>query len=192
MLNVVSAKVSQQEIITADSMTVSQAITYCDLLVNDLDCPLFEVPEWYLNEYNHWSNLQRYIAASFVAGLVNVGVTLQEGVIPHNIEEIAYKYWKDKQLLPEDFSLSQNYPNPFNPITVIDFALPKNTHVKLAVFNILGQKVTTLINQSLEAGYHSVTWDGIDSDGVEVATGIYFYKIKVGNFEKSKKMLLLK
>jgi len=95
-------------------------------------------------------------------------------------------------LLPREFDLSQNYPNPFNPTTVINFALPRASNVELNIFNILGQKVITLINENMEAGYHSVKWDGVNSQCQEVATGVYFYRMSAGDFVKSKKMLLLK
>jgi len=95
-------------------------------------------------------------------------------------------------ILPREFSLDQNYPNPFNPTTTIKFALPKSSYVELEIFNILGQRVTTLINDQLDAGYHTAKWNSTDSEGREVATGVYFYRLKAGDFVKSKKMLLLK
>jgi len=93
---------------------------------------------------------------------------------------------------PEDFSVSQNYPNPFNPQTEIKFSLPQNSKVKLEIFNVLRQKVKTLIDQDMPAGNHIVVWDGKNDCGEEVASGIYFYWIKAGSFTKSAKMSLLK
>ncbi|HVP35561.1 MAG TPA: T9SS type A sorting domain-containing protein, partial [Terriglobales bacterium] len=93
---------------------------------------------------------------------------------------------------PTVFSLAQNYPNPFNPKTMIRFALPKDSWVKLEVYNILGQKVKTLVDEKLEAGVKEVEWDGKDSKGLEVASGIYFYKIKANDFSDVKKMVMLK
>jgi len=95
------------------------------------------------------------------------------------------------RLLPE-YSLSQCYPNPFNPTTTIDFALSGRADVTLEIFNILGHKVITLIDDNLGAGYHSVTWNGVDQGGFDVASGVYFYRIKAGDFIESKNMLLLK
>ncbi len=77
--------------------------------------------------------------------------------------------------------------NPFNPTTEISFALPNAADVKLAVFNIMGQRVATLVDQHLEAGNHSVIWDGS-----QVASGIYFYRIDAGDYVESRKMVLLK
>jgi hypothetical protein len=91
------------------------------------------------------------------------------------------------QGLPEGFALQQNYPNPFNPSTRIDFSLGKATNVKLTVYNILGQKVSTLVDNRMDAGLHTVTFDG-----KILASGVYFYRLEAGNFVSSKKMLLLK
>lgn len=94
--------------------------------------------------------------------------------------------------LPTDYALDQNYPNPFNPDTQIGFALPSDSRVQLNVFNVLGQHVTTLLDDQLPAGFHTVSWDGNDSDGSSVASGVYFYRITAENFKSSKKMMLLK
>lgn len=94
--------------------------------------------------------------------------------------------------LPTEFALAQNYPNPFNPTTEINFDLPKNSHVELSVFNILGQRVTSLVSGDMPAGSHQISWDGTDSDGGSVASGIYFYRISANDFSSSKKMMLLK
>src|SRR3990170_2276974 len=77
--------------------------------------------------------------------------------------------------LPSKFELTQNYPNPFNAATSIQFNLPQSSKVKLEIFNILGQKVKTLVNEKLSAGYKKVTWDGTDEKGNNVASGVYFY-----------------
>jgi hypothetical protein len=94
--------------------------------------------------------------------------------------------------IPKTYQLSQNYPNPFNPQTLIKYDLPEPGHVNIAVYNILGQKVKTLVDEQQEMGYKFVYWDGKDEEGKEVASGIYFYKIKTKGFEKTKKMVLLK
>jgi len=89
--------------------------------------------------------------------------------------------------IPASFELYQNYPNPFNPVTNIKFALPKAAKVKIDVFNILGQHVTTLINEEKVAGYHIINFDANRFN-----SGMYFYTIKTDNFSKVKKMLLVK
>ncbi len=98
----------------------------------------------------------------------------------------------DAPVLPTDFALSQNAPNPFNPTTTIDFALPKASNVKVEVFNILGQKVTTLVDEYLSAGFKRVDWDGTDATGRTVASGVYLYKMTAGDFSETKKMMLMK
>ncbi len=103
-----------------------------------------------------------------------------------NVEEIA------SAVLPDDYMLKQNSPNPFNPETSIDFAIPHSGHVHLDIFNTLGQKVKTLVDEPLNAGFKRVQWDGRDNSGHEVASGVYFYRMSVDNFTASKKMLLLK
>ena len=94
--------------------------------------------------------------------------------------------------IPKTYQLFQNYPNPFNPQTVIKYDLPKSGQVNITVYNILGQKVKTLVDEHQEAGYKSVNWNGKDGEGKDVASGIYFYKIRTVGFEKTKKMVLLK
>ena len=94
--------------------------------------------------------------------------------------------------LPTEYALDQNYPNPFNPDTEIGYALPVNSEVELSVFNVLGQKVATLVQGEQAAGYHTVRWNGTNSDGSSVASGIYFYRITTEQFTTSKKMMMLK
>lgn len=89
--------------------------------------------------------------------------------------------------LPTTLFLHQNYPNPFNPMTVISYSLPEAAHVSLDVYNILGQKVATLVNARQEAGNHSVQWNG-----EHCSSGIYFYRISTDQAVETKKMLLLK
>jgi len=94
--------------------------------------------------------------------------------------------------LPNDFTLYQNYPNPFNPSTTIKFYLPRESHVTLSVYNITGQKINTLIDQSMASGYKEIIWDGQDLNNNNVASGIYFYRLDTGGQTLTKRMLLLK
>ncbi len=107
-------------------------------------------------------------------------------------EPVVVQVSAAKGSVPSSYSLNQNYPNPFNPSTEIAFALPQSGHVSLTVYNVLGQSVKTLIDGTLEAGTHQVTWDGTDSHGSVTASGIYFYRIQADNFVATKKMTLLK
>jgi len=92
-----------------------------------------------------------------------------------------------ESVLPASYELNQNYPNPFNPTTKINYELPITNDVNLSVYNLLGQKVVTLVNEQKKAGYHQVAWDASG-----FASGIYYYRIQAGEFQDVKKMLLLK
>jgi hypothetical protein len=105
-------------------------------------------------------------------------ITLERGVVTSNDEEFG---------TPMNFALEQNYPNPFNPSTTIKFALPTTSNVTLTVYNMLGQKVSTLINDKMNAGFHSVPFDASN-----LASGMYIYRIEAASFTSIKKMLLIK
>jgi len=94
--------------------------------------------------------------------------------------------------LPQSYALGQNVPNPFNPSTSIEFAVPRSGDVKIEVFNVLGQKVKTLADEFMKAGYKRVDWDGTDQSGNSVASGVYLYRMSANDFGETKKMLLLK
>ncbi len=93
---------------------------------------------------------------------------------------------------PTDFSLSQNYPNPFNPTTNFQFTLPKASHVKIEIFNIVGQRVATVVNGDMKPGVYTADWNGRDEKGESVSSGIYFYRMKADEFSDMKKMVLIK
>jgi hypothetical protein len=104
---------------------------------------------------------------------------------------------KEKKETPTEFMLGQNYPNPFNPITTISYQLPKDANVTVAVFNLLGQTVKTLVHADQGAGYYTVSWNGTDENNKTVSSGVYLYKIIAQSqgknvFVGTKKMLLLK
>jgi hypothetical protein len=92
-----------------------------------------------------------------------------------------------KNGIPTEFGLSQNYPNPFNPITTIEFALPKNSEVNLVVFDLAGRVVAELAKGDFNAGYHSINFDATN-----LASGIYYYRLKAGDFVSVKKLMLLR
>jgi hypothetical protein len=96
------------------------------------------------------------------------------------------------KVIPTAFALHPNYPNPFNPTTNISFALPIDSKVSLKLYNVAGQLVRTLVNETMPAGNHTVTWDGSNSNGEKVASGIYFYKLNAGDFSKTMKMVMTK
>lgn len=94
--------------------------------------------------------------------------------------------------IPDEFRLAQNYPNPFNPTTNINFDLPKDSPVKLKVYNAIGQEVATIVDEFQNAGYHSVVWNGRNEANVQLPSGFYIYRIEAGDFVQSRKMILLK
>jgi len=96
------------------------------------------------------------------------------------------------EFIPNNFSLSKNYPNPFNPVTNLDFSIPKRSNVTLRVFNMMGQEVVTLINEKKSYGNYSISWNGLDTKGVNVASGVYFAELRTRNARSITKMLLLK
>ena len=98
----------------------------------------------------------------------------------------------DEDVLPEDFALHQNYPNPFNPTTQIKYDLPEEQHVSIAIYDVMGRKIRSLMNNSQAAGYHSIHWDAKNEMGEGVAAGMYIYTIQAGEFRATKKMVLLK
>jgi len=83
--------------------------------------------------------------------------------------------------------LSQNYLNPFNPTTTISYALPERSHVTLTVFNTLGQQVTTLVNSEVDAGYHEARFDATG-----LASGVYLYRLRAGEYMRTRKLILLR
>jgi flagellar hook assembly protein FlgD len=96
-------------------------------------------------------------------------------------------------ITPKDYKLKQNYPNPFNPETSIEFILPVKKKITLTIYNSIGQKVKTLINDQIYSpGSHTMQWNGTNEAGNKVATGMYIYELKFGNFSKSKRMMLIK
>ena len=100
---------------------------------------------------------------------------------------------EDSMVRPASFQLLPNYPNPFNAQTTIKYALPEVSHVRLKVYNILGQEVRVLVDGVREAGIQTVGWDGRDNGGREVSSGVYLYRLEVdGKHTASRQMLLAK
>lgn len=119
---------------------------------------------------------------SFIAQAEDIVWRLEEGILGESALAL-----KAMNFLPSSFHLSQNYPNPFNPVTNISFSLPAAAGVSLEIFNMVGQKVATLVDRHYEAGHYTVTWDGSRS-----ASGVYLYRLTTGELVETKKMVLLK
>ena len=93
--------------------------------------------------------------------------------------------------LPQDFALGQNYPNPFNPSTIIPYQIPTTTHVRLEVFNLLGQRLATLVDGDRPAGAHTAQWDATDAAGRAVGAGVFIYRLTGGGHTVSRRMVLI-
>jgi hypothetical protein len=115
------------------------------------------------------------------------GYSESESFIPTQPSDIS-----PENVVPQTFELSQNYPNPFNPTTIISYGIPQNSVVTLSIYNMLGQKIKTLVSEQKNAGTYSVQWNGDNEFGQKVSSGAYIYKINTGNFVKSMKLILMK
>lgn len=124
----------------------------------------------------------------FIFNSGSVPTTLVNGTIDVTLVGLE----DETNTLPKDFSLSQNFPNPFNPSTTIKFALPVAELVNLKIYNLLGQEVNELVNKNLNAGFHSIKWNGLDKNNNPVSSGVYLYKIEAGSFVSIKKAVYLK
>ncbi len=172
LLNIASIRQLQTDIVTLDGATAGQAITYLAELIQTGDNN---------NCYVAFINLRR----------MHMAEKIPAGIVPLNTSDILYKDGEAGPL-PNAISLRQNHPNPFNLSTQISFSLPEALEVTLEIFNVAGQRVALLVNDKLEAGDHTVQWDGKGADGVSAASGIYFYRLKAGEFADTRKMILLK
>jgi hypothetical protein len=94
--------------------------------------------------------------------------------------------------IPTEYELFNNYPNPFNPSTTIKYSVPKNSNIKVRIYNMMGQLIKTLVNESKSPGNYEVQWYGKNEENLSVASGIYFYQLESENFVKTNKMILLK
>jgi len=115
--------------------------------------------------------------------LSDTGIFYTWGLQINNLTQIV----KQNEDNPSEFSLSQNYPNPFNPVTHIKFTIPQAGTVTLKIYNMLGEEMTTIINQTLNRGFYTADWDGS-----EYSSGVYFYKLIVDSYSETKKMILIK
>jgi len=99
---------------------------------------------------------------------------------------------KAAAVIPEAFSLSQNYPNPFNPVTTITFGIPEESDVVIDIYNLMGQKIRTLVSERRQPGCYTVRWDGKNDAGRSLSTGMYICRMRAGSFQQIRKMVLLK
>ena len=171
LLNMVSLKVGQYTEVTRDGKTAGDVLTYVSQLLSDGN--------------DHNDNLAKNLAEH-----VNLQCPIPAGLVPDG--SILYRGgrggidWNFEDL-PETFALQQNYPNPFNPTTTIAFDLPRDERVTLVIYNALGQVVETVVDGHLAAGRYAIPFDAH-----HLASGIYFYQIRMKGFVKTRKMMLMK
>jgi hypothetical protein len=121
--------------------------------------------------------------------MYNLGVKEFEKIV---IFTIVTSVQSGQEPVPAKFDLRQNYPNPFNPVTQINYTVPNETRVLLTVYDLLGKKVRTLLDDIQLPGSHMVRWDGNDNAGLPVSSGLYFYEMRAGEFRQVCKMTLIR
>jgi len=173
LLNVAGQKLSLTEQISEDDATVSQAITYCDFLLDD--------------GYDWNDEL-----AKDIANQINNAQMVAADVIPLTTDDIAYSPGFEEGSKATPFALSGIHPNPFNPQTTISYSIPEASFVSLTIYDVHGRLVRTLVNQESPAGEHRATWQARDNQGRNVASGIYFARLEAGGRVETKKVVLLK
>jgi hypothetical protein len=121
-------------------------------------------------------------------------VPAENSVVRHwyDDKDRSYLGIEDAYAIPKAFALHQNYPNPFNPMTTIKYELPKESFVRIAIYDLMGHKVRDLVNQNQNAGYQTVIWNATDNYGRKVSSGYYIYIMDTEGFHKTQKMILLK
>tara|TARA_B100000609_G_C17182411_1_gene417865 strand:- start:134 stop:1072 length:939 start_codon:yes stop_codon:yes gene_type:complete len=174
--------------------STSRARTAGDGLEGDLVHISYELVEGadLPSEVTFFLGLANLPGTSMDPELLNVVCGYPEEDSPVVVETNALSL--DENLtIPTQFALHQNYPNPFNPSTQISFDVPEGSElVRLNIYNILGKKVSTLLNNVMSPGKHKIEWNAKDNEGNPVASGIYFYELSSSSFTARKKMLLIR
>ncbi len=147
-----------------------------------IDAGLADLSAYNLPELDYYGNPRFFDSKENGTKIVDIGVHEYQSVTDVATEPIA----------SSKFTLFNNYPNPFNPSTVIKFTLPTSQFVNLSVYNMLGEKISELVNGDMSAGNHSVTFNASTAIGSKISSGTYFYKISTASYNSTKKMLLLK
>jgi hypothetical protein len=144
------------------------------------------------NNGTNWTAVSNSLANPYlncisVSGTDLLVGTNDGGIWRRPLSEMITGVEDKTNVLPKNFSLSQNYPNPFNPTTTIHYSVPKTSFVTIKVYDMLGKEIATLVNQEKSAGNYTVQFNGSN-----LSSGIYFYRMRSGNFVETKKLLLLK
>jgi hypothetical protein len=165
LLNFASERIGNETIVSDDGRVAAEAVTYAADLIND-------------------GNPENDELAKTICDLINNGIHVDAGIIPES--SIRYKPGVDNPLSGV-YLLGGNAPNPFNAVTRISFILAEAGEIRLDIYNLMGQRIETLIRGHEKAGHHSVTWDASG-----VASGVYFYRLQAGDFVQTRRMTLLK
>lgn len=151
------------------------------------------IPYHLLENYLYNQGLERVSGTWDIIAIVDSTIISSiNGPFKLTIDGSAVSVNKEKLLIPDKFVLYSNYPNPFNPSTNISYQLPNQSHVLVQIYDILGNKIKTLVNESQSPGKKTVLWDGINDLGMKMSGGVYIYQIHSGDFTDTRKMLLLK
>jgi len=145
----------------------------------DLDYASADAFDQHVSDYapNWWGS--QWVDPNFEKYFMYRAVVLSD--IPSNID------LPQDPNVPETYQLHQNYPNPFNPTTMINYQLPMTDYIELSIYNVLGQKVATLVSERQAAGAYQVEWDASG-----YSSGVYYYSLKAGEFYNVKKMILIR
>ncbi len=147
--------------------------------------------------YTHWfntGNVTSYTFESFPdTGQIYMALTAIDTTGNESLysKEVTFYVLPD-YLRGEGFDLLPNHPNPFNPVTVIPYRIREQTHVKMVIYDVLGREVEVLVDQEKKPGQYHARWDGLHSQGGELANGIYICRLIVGDFYQSRKLMYLK
>jgi hypothetical protein len=144
------------------------------------------------NNGTSWSNVDSGftntpVQSFAISGSYLFAGTVGSGVWKRPLTEMVTGIEEKKNNLPVSFSLYQNYPNPFNPTTTIKYGIPKSGYVTIRVYDELGREVATLVNEEKPGGNYSVSFNGAN-----FTSGVYYYRLQVGSFAQTKKLILLK
>ena len=155
-----------------------------------------------------WSDLGTFVLQDAFNGALGINIemtgstsltltnpafnTLKLKVTPNGTSGSFLSIGENYETSPAEFSLHGNYPNPFNPTTTIRYELSEHSHVSIMIYDLMGRRMTTLVNEPEEPGYKSIVWDGTDSFGKQVSAGVYLYQVRAGNYTRVHKMALLK
>ncbi|NKB65641.1 MAG: T9SS type A sorting domain-containing protein [Candidatus Latescibacteria bacterium] len=180
----------EQLLIRVNETTLSLAKDELPTIGLDLDRDGWQVTEIPLTRFGRMEAIESIgLSGEFSGTFYLDDIRLIAADPPSQITAVLEDY---SQTLPQDIALEQNYPNPFNSGTAIRFALPVGGQVELALYNLVGQKVQTLVQGQRPAGTYTVRWDGRDEAGRELASGLYLYRLQAGGQVKTRKLLLLR